>query len=413
MGNVHGARGQASRSPNESLSQIVIVGGCGHVGLPLGLAFAKAGKRVTAVDIDPAKVESTNAGVMPFVDRGADVLLREVLATGAFRCTTELAPIREADVVITIMGTPVDAHLNPRFDLMQTFLHETREHLSRNQLLILRSTLFPGTTDRVKMLVDEMNIDVDVAFCPERVAEGVALEEITSLPQIVAGCTPRAQERAEMLFRSIAPQIVPLAPMAAELSKLFSNALRYIQFAVSNQFYMIATDYGLDFYEIHRSMTEGYPRGKGFPTAGFAAGPCLFKDTMQLSAFHNNNFFLGHAAMLMNEGLPNYLVQRAAAHHPLAKLTCGILGMTFKADSDDTRDSLSFKLRKVLQTTAKEVLCCEPNLKGDWLTPLDETIRRSDVLFIGVPHKQFREISFGGKPVYDVWNMTKERVRVP
>src|SRR5262249_55627282 len=152
--------------------------------------------------------------------------------------------------------------------------------------------------------------------------------------------------------------LIPLPPLGAELAKLYNNAWRYIQFAAANQFYMIANDYGVDFYEIHRAMTEKYPRAKGFPKAGFAAGPCLFKDTMQLSTFDNNAFFLGHSAMLVNEGLPNYLVRRAAQRYQLRDKTAAILGMTFKADSDDPRDSLSFKLKKSLLVECKEVLCC-------------------------------------------------------
>jgi UDP-N-acetyl-D-mannosaminuronic acid dehydrogenase len=395
------------------MHNIVIVGGCGHVGLPLGLAFANAGQRVTALDLDADKVAATNAGKMPFTDRGADELLPRMLARGTFHCTTNPTAIREAEVVISVIGTPVDEHLNPRFEVMQNFVRGVREHLVDGQLLVLRSTLFPGTTDRVRALIKSLGLQIDLAFCPERVAEGVALEEILSMPQIVAGCTPGAHARAEALFRLLTPDVVSLTPLAAELTKLFANAWRYIQFAASNQFYMIATDFGVDFYDVHRAMTEKYPRGKGFPTAGFTAGPCLFKDTMQLAAFHNNRFFLGHSAMLINEGLPNYLVAQAARHHDLSQLTCGILGMTFKANSDDTRDSLSFKLRRILQDSAKQVLCCDPNLSGDWLRPLDEVIRESDVLFIGVPHRQFQGVSFQGKPVYDVWNMTHERVRVP
>jgi UDP-N-acetyl-D-mannosaminuronic acid dehydrogenase len=158
-------------------------------------------------------------------------------------------------------------------------------------------------------------------------------------------------------------------------------------------------------------MTHGYPRARGFPRAGFAAGPCLFKDTMQLSAFNDNTFFLGHAAMLINEGLPNYLVRRAARRWPLSEMTAGILGMTFKGDSDDPRDSLSFKLRKVLQAECREVLCSDPFLDEPWLVPLEEAVRRSDLLFIGAPHTVYRDADLGGKPVVDVWSLTRHGTR--
>ena len=391
---------------------IVIIGGCGHVGLPLGLAFARAGRSVVALDLDAHKVAQANEGRMPFADRGADELLPRVIREGTFRCTTEAGVIREAEVVITVIGTPLDEHLNPRFEVYRDLIDQDRSHLRDGQLLVLRSTVYPGTTERVAAELLRGGRSIDVAFCPERVAEGFALEEITSLPQLVAGCSERAQRRAEELFAPLASEIVPMEPLGAELAKLFTNAWRYIQFATANQFYMIASEYGIDFYDVHRAMTHGYPRARGFPRAGFAAGPCLFKDTMQLSAFNDNTFFLGHAAMLINEGLPNYLVRRAARRWPLSEMTAGILGMTFKGDSDDPRDSLSFKLRKSLLIESKEVLCSDPFLDLDWLTPLDETIERADVLFIGAPHSAYKSVDFKGKPVVDIWKATSTGIAI-
>jgi len=394
------------------VTDIVIIGGCGHVGLPLGLSFAQAGKKVVAVDNSGPRVAQANAGVMPFVDEGADELLKKVLASGNFRATTDPKVISDAKVVITVIGTPLDEHLNPRFEVYQDLIDEERSHLRSGQLLILRSTLYPGTTDRMAKALANEGFDIDVAFCPERVAEGFALKEIASLPQIVSGCSERAQTRAEELFKNLTPWIIPLKPIAAELAKLYNNSWRYIQFAVANQFYMIANDYGIDFYEVHQAMTDRYPRARGFPRAGFAAGPCLFKDTMQLSCFNNNALFLGHAAMLVNEGLPHYVVRRAAARWDLSKMVAGILGMTFKADSDDTRDSLSFKLKKALAVECKEVLCSDPFIEDPAFTSLEDTLKRADILFIGAPHTIYKSLDFGKTPVIDIWNATKNGMTV-
>jgi UDP-N-acetyl-D-mannosaminuronic acid dehydrogenase len=391
-------------------AEIVIIGGCGHVGLPLGLAFARAGKKVAALDIDAPKVARVNAGEMPFLDRGADVLLARVLKDGTFRATTDPSVIAAAEVVITVVGTPVDEYLNPRLHLISELVTEHVSRFRSGQLFILRSTLYPGTSARVHELFRERGLEIDVAFCPERVAEGQALEEITSLPQIIAGCTDRAQRRAEDLFRVLTTDLIATPPLAAELTKLFNNAWRYAQFALANQFFMIANDHGVDFYEIYRAMTERYPRGQGFPKAGLAAGPCLFKDTVQLGAFNNNTFFMGQAAVMINEGLPNYLVQRVLRRFDLKKSTAGILGMTFKADSDDPRDSLAFKLRKVLQPECKQVLCTDPFLKDESFLPLEDVLRRSDILFIGSPHTAYWKLDFGRTPVVDVWNMTPSRL---
>lgn len=376
------------------------------MGLPLGLALAQAGRHVIALDCDAERVARTSSGKMPFADRGADELLLTVLANGRFRCTTDSAVISAAEVVVTVVGTPLDEHFNPRFEVYDDLLEEDQSRLRDGQLLVLRSTVYPGTTDRVARILAGKGLQIDVAFCPERVAEGYALEEIQSLPQLVAGCNERAQERAEALFRLLTPDIVPMKVMAAELSKLFTNAWRYIQFATANQFYVIANENGIDFSEIHKAMTHKYPRAASVPRAGFAAGPCLLKDTMQLAAFHNNTFFLGHSAMLVNEGLPNYLVQCAARKYDLARSTVGILGMTFKGDSDDPRDSLSFKLRKVLKPVCEEVMCTDPFLEASWLSSLEDTVERCDLLFIGAPHSAYRDLELP-KPTIDVWGLTR------
>ena len=393
------------------MTDIVIIGGCGHVGLPLCLAFARAGKKVVALDIDAEKVAQVNAGKMPFKDRGADELLAKVLAGGSFLASTDQALISAAEVVITVVGTPVDEYLNPRLYLITDLVTGHLSRLRAGQLFLLRSTVYPGTTERVDALFREKGLAIDVAFCPERVAEGQALEEITSLPQIVAGCNERAQKRAENLFGALTPDLIAVPPLAAELTKLFNNAWRYAQFALANQFYMMANDHGVDFYEVYRAMTERYPRAQGFPRAGLAAGPCLFKDTVQLGAYNNNAFFMGQAAVMINEGLPNYMVQRIARRYDLKKSVAGILGMTFKADSDDPRDSLAFKLRKILMSECKEVISTDPFLKDPSLKPLDEVLKRSDILFIGSPHTAYRKLDFGKTPVVDVWNIYSGRLK--
>jgi len=198
---------------------------------------------------------------------------------------------------------------------------------------------------------------------------------------------------------------VPLLPEEAELAKLFTNTWRYIKFATANQLYMIANSKGLDFERIRQAITYDYERASDMPRAGFAAGPCLFKDTMQLAAFNNNNFALGHASMLVNEGLPLYLVSRMEAKHELQSMTVGILGMAFKADSDDTRSSLSYKLRRILRFKAGEVLCTDPYVKNDGsLTSLEEVLERADLLVVGAPHKVYTALR-PAQPVYDIWNL--------
>jgi UDP-N-acetyl-D-mannosaminuronic acid dehydrogenase len=201
---------------------------------------------------------------------------------------------------------------------------------------------------------------MDVAFCPERIAEPTAMTELYSLPQLVSSRTERGKQRAAALFSRLTDEIIVLEPEEAELAKLFTNTWRYIKFAAANQFYMMANDRGLDFERIRSAVTHNYPRAADLPGAGFSAGPCLLKDTMQLAAFSDNKFALGHAAMLVNEGLPLCVVSQLEKRFDLRTMSVGILGMSFKAGSDDTRSSLSYKLRRVLRFKAKEVLATDP-----------------------------------------------------
>lgn len=194
-----------------------------------------------------------------------------------------------------------------------------------------------------------------------------------------------------------------MEPLEAELAKLFTNSWRYLNFAISNQFYLLAQSYGLDFNRIHDAMTRNYPRMRAFARAGFAAGPCLLKDTLQLSAFSGNSFFLGHAAMLINEGLPNFIVTQLR-QQGLSGKRVALLGMAFKGDSDDGRESLSYKLRNLLEVEAKEVLCTDPYVPNPSWVPLDEAIARADIIVLGAPHKVYRDLQFApDKTVIDIW----------
>jgi UDP-N-acetyl-D-mannosaminuronic acid dehydrogenase len=254
-------------------------------------------------------------------------------------------------------------------------------------------------------MVAEHGLHIDVSFCPERIAEGKAMTELFDLPQIVSGRDERSRSRAGQLFGKLTDQIVEMEPEEAELAKLFTNTWRYIKFAAVNQFYMIADSQGLDFERIRKGLMRDYPRAADMPGAGFAAGPCLFKDTMQLAAFNDNNFALGHAAMLVNEGLPLYVVSRLAAEHDLSELTVGILGAAFKAGSDDIRSSLAYKLKRIVSFKARRVLMTDPYVTVDPdLVPLQRVLDEADVLIVATPHEEYRAITTD-KPVADVWNI--------
>ena len=383
---------------------ICIIGGCGHVGLPLGLAFAEKGKKVALFDINKNSIAKVNSSEMPFKENGADEVLKKVIKSKNLVATNDTKIILKSSTVVLVIGTPVDEHLNPKVKDIINAIKEIEEHLQNDQLLILRSTLYPGVTDKVSAYLKKINKKTLVAFCPERIAEGHALTELYQLPQIVAGCTDEATQKATELFKVLTKKVIKAKPIEAELAKLFTNTWRYINFAISNQFYMIANSNGLDFYRIYDAMTEDYPRLKSFAKAGLAAGPCLFKDTMQLSSFSNNNFFLGHSAMLVNEGLPDYIVESIKQKHHLSHLTVGILGMAFKADNDDPRESLSYKLKKRFEIEANKVMCHDYFIKDSSFYTLEEIRKKADIIVLAAPHSEYAKENWDDRVLVDMWN---------
>ncbi len=363
-------------------------------------------------DVSESAVQTVNAGRMPFAEPGAEEVLQRVLAAGLLEASTDPALVSTAEHVVVVIGTPVDEHLNPDQAAIPNALGGCTKYMRDGQLLILRSTVYPGVTALVEKMVAGFGAQIEVAFCPERIAEGKAMTELFELPQIVSARSAAALDRASKLFGMLTSTLVPMSPEEAELAKLFTNVWRYIKFATANQLYMMANDQGLDFERIRQGLAADYPRAADMPAAGFAAGPCLFKDTMQLAAFNHNNFALGHTAMAINEGLPLYVVHRLEQQYDLPSMTVGILGMAFKGGSDDIRSSLSYKLKRILAFKADAVLTTDPYVTVDpALHPLDEVVSRSDLLVIGAPHPEYRELATD-KPVADIWNILGEGVRV-
>ena len=388
---------------------LAIVGGCGHVGLPLGLAFARKGYQVDLLDTSPERVAMVNAGRMPFQEDDADALLIQAVRAGLIKATAEPSILEDAAAVIVTIGTPVDEYLDPSVGEFDRSMNQLLDQVRPGQLLILRSTVFPGMTDRLaRQLEQRGRDDVDLAYCPERIVQGQSLHELEVLPQLVAGVTPRAAERAADLFRLICPKVLFLRPVEAELAKLFCNAWRYINFSIANQFYVMSQQFDADFHKIYGALKEDYPRMSSLARPGFAAGPCLLKDTMQLGSFNHGSFVLGQAAMMINEGLPYLLVQNVKRAYPLAEMTVGILGMAFKPNSDDPRSSLSYKLRKVLLMESRRVLCTDPFVPDPELTPLAEVLDQADLLIVGTPHDLYKELTFK-QPVIDVTNTIRKR----
>jgi UDP-N-acetyl-D-mannosaminuronic acid dehydrogenase len=389
-------------------ADITVVGGAGHVGIPLVLAFAEAGLTVNINDLNETALATLRSGKLPFIEHGAAPLLARALAGNKLLFTSSPDAIGRIGPVVITIGTPVDEFLNPVQKEVQNCVDSLLPHIADDQLLILRSTVYPGTTDWLHDYLKRLGRRNGVAFCPERVVQGYGIKELGEMPQIVSATSPDAEKEASEIFRRIAPELVVVKPIEAEFAKLFNNAYRYIEFAASNQFYMIAKSAGADYRAIMRAMKQNYPRARSFPGPGFSAGPCLFKDTMQLAAYARNQFGLGHAAMQVNEGLVLQLVDDLRRGYEISSMTVGLLGMAFKAEIDDTRASLSYKLKHALEICARGVLTTDPFVTTDPnILPFDHVVDHSDLLILCAPHSVYAEADLKGKPVVDIWGFLK------
>lgn len=393
--------------------KVVIIGGCGHIGLPLGILLAENDFSTYLYDINDHIVESVNKGEMPYLEEQGPERLKQALKSNKLKATTSPEVISNSDIILFTIGTPVDEHLNPKVNMVLHAIEELLPYISSKQVLVFRSTLFPGTLNCIYDYLKTKSCDASLAFCPERIVQGKALIEIREVPQIISSFDQRGLKVCRDIFETISnKKTITVEPIEAELAKLFCNSWRYINFAISNQFYQIAESSGADFYKIFHAVTKEYPRMKDFSRAGFSAGPCLFKDTMQLASFSHNTFFLGHSAMLINEGMPAFVIEqlRLRLDDRLRGKTISILGMAFKADNDDIRDSLAFKLYKHLEVQGANVLCHDPFVRPELCPHINfvnlEQAVSADAGIIGAPHTVYKS-----KPwpedfiLIDIWDL--------
>jgi UDP-N-acetyl-D-mannosaminuronic acid dehydrogenase len=390
----------------------VAVVGMGRVGLPLALFLADRGMTVYGIDRDEKRVSTLRAKGMPFMEAGADALLHRY-AGERFRPTVDIASVAEADVIILTLGTPVDEHMNPDFRAIESIISELRPHLGIGKLLILRSTVTPGTTEYVRRKLDasglEVGKDVFLAFCPERIAEGRSLEELPEIPQIVGSLDPASGALAAAFFRELVTMVHETDTRSAEIAKLFCNVYRYIDFAIGNEFMMIADNFDRDIHEILHLCNSGYRRG-GLKRPGFTGGPCLHKDGFFLvdrTPFPD----LLTTAWKINESVPAYLIDGLEKRMgPLENKIVAVLGLSFKKNIDDTRNSLAYKALKSLGRRGAAVLKHDPFvMPGD----LDAILAKADAVLVCTDHDAYREIGREGiqektRPgthVADVWNL--------
>lgn len=383
---------------------ISIIGGTGHVGLPLGLAFADKNYKVQLIDINLKTIKNVNKGIMPFKEDGAPRILKKLIKNKKIFATNDLEKVKFGKYVIICIGTPVNKKLKPETRNFLTFFKNLKKQLSNKHLVIIRSSVYPGISDEVFKICK--NKTKNVSYCPERIVQGKSLIELPKLPQIVSGFTQKSINDSKKLFEIISKKIIVTSIVEAELIKLFSNSYRYIMFSISNQFFKICHDLNIDFDQLRKNMIEGYDRNSGIPKPGFTAGPCLLKDTMQLSSFLKGSFQLGYSAMTINESIPIFLIKDLEKKISLKGKTVGVLGMAFKAETDDIRDSLAIKLTEYLKKKKINFRYSDPYYKDKYILTEKELIKKSDIIIVTAPHKKYKKIRIPkNKIVIDIWNI--------
>ena len=386
---------------NKKSIDVLIVGGAGHIGLPLGLLFAAKKKKVVLLDKDIKNIKKINNLEMPFMENGGVQLLKKNKKN--IFATNNASLIKFAKIVIICIGTPVK---NSKPDLINFFkmFRNIKNELNPKNLLVIRSSIYPGTVKKISNILgkDFKNI----SYCPERVVQGKSISELPKLPQIISGVSKKSINDSKKLFELICKKIIITSILEAELIKLFSNAWRYINFSISNQFFMICDKFEIDFESLRKNMIDGYDRNKGIPYAGFAAGPCLYKDTAQLNSFLNNSFSLGKAATKVNQGLTNFIYKKIknTFKEKLKKKKIGILGVAFKPDIDDIRDSLSIDLYEFLKRKNLKVKISDDFVKMDEIIDKKRLIKESDIIILGVPHSSYKKLKIPkNKYLIDTW----------
>ena len=387
-----------------SKRHISIIGGAGRVGFPLGLIFSSKGFKVSLIDNDLEKINKINVSKVPFLEENSQKLLNSMIRKKRIFATNQLIEVLKSKYIIVCIGTPINKQLNPSLRSFISFFYRLKKFLKKNQIVIIRSSIYPGICDKIYKIIG--NKCKNLSYCPERIVQGKSIIELPKLPQLVSGKSKKAIAESGRLFRKVCKKIIYTEVIEAELIKLFSNAYRYIHFSISNQFYMICQNQDINFFKIRDIMRDGYLRNANIPASGFTAGPCLLKDTMQLSSFYNHKFLLGHSALSINEGIPKFIINKLNTKYNLKKKTVGVLGLAFKSETDDIRDSLAIKLLKLLKSKKIKTLQSDEYYKHKDNIDKRDLIKKSDIIILSTPHQAYKKLKIGkNKILIDVWGL--------
>jgi UDP-N-acetyl-D-mannosaminuronic acid dehydrogenase len=386
--------------------------GLGRIGLPLALSFADHGIEVIGVDKQRSVLDAVGEGRMPFQEPGTQELLERVLPTGALRLTDAIADAAGADYIVLTLGTPAHVHLEIDISQIRSVVDDLLPLLHEGQTLILRSTVAPGTTDWLAGYVEQrrgfsVGEDFFVAHVPERIANNRFVEEIETLPTIIGGVGAGSGAKAAELFEVFGAEVRQTTPVEAELAKIWTNIFRYVTFAIPNLLMMESEQYGANVFEVIDLINRDYPRG-GIAAPGLTAGTCLRKD-FAFSEERSSAPGMLLAVSRVHESMPRFIVDGLRRRlGSLRDRKVAVLGLTFKRDSDDRRDSLSDKLIRLLERELAHVSRHDPHVP-DESEPLDSALAGADAVVIATNHSAFDNLLQELPPtvlLVDPWDVT-------
>ncbi len=407
----------------------VSVVGLGRVGLPLALSFADRGLRVIGIDNDPTRLTAVREGTMPFQETGAQELLDRVHGvqerapeskqarrgkqdpspeqahnggqpppggdpTGRLELSERVADAARARHIVITLGTPSFSHIEIDMRDIRSALDDLLGVLAPGHSLVLRSTVAPGTTEFVagylaKHRGFQIGEEVFVAHAPERIAAGRFLEEIDTLPCIIGGVGSRSGEVAAELFGVFEAPIVQTTPAQAELAKIWANILRYTNFALPNLLMMDCERHGANVFEVIDLINRDYPRG-GIAQPGLTGGTCLRKD-FAFSEERSNAPGMLLAVSRVNESVPLFLVEGLRRRlGSLSGRKVAVLGLAFKADTDDERDSLAHKLVRLLERELADVAVHDLHVPTPTVS-FEQAVEDAAAVVVAANHSEFRD----------------------
>jgi UDP-N-acetyl-D-mannosaminuronic acid dehydrogenase len=371
------------------VSYDVSVIGLGRVGLPLALCFAEAGLRVLGVDKDAERLEALRAGRMPFKEPGTD----ELLARNGLDVSPHAADAARADAVVLTLGTPTFSHIEIDMGDIRSVLDDLLPVLREGQTIVLRSTVAPGTTAFVAGYLEKhrgftVGEDLFVAHVPERIAADRFVAEISTLPCIVGGVGEASGDAAGRLFEVLGAPIVQTTPVQAELAKIWTNIFRYATFALPNLLMMDCERYAANVFEVIDLINRDYPRG-GIGRPGMTAGTCLRKD-FAFSEEKSNAPGMLLGVSRVHESVPLFLVDgiKRRVGGSLRERKVAVLGLAFKRDSDDERDSLSHKLVRLLERELADVAVHDPVVRTPTAS-FEDAVSGAGVVVVATNHSAF------------------------